>query len=41
MGWPRPVEERAWAEGKGQHRGKKENAAKEPKRDAKPELEGK
>ena len=28
--WPRPVEEEAWALGKGQHRGKKENAAKEP-----------
>ena len=23
--WPRPAEERAWAEGKGQHRGKKES----------------
>lgn len=28
--WPRPVEEEAWAMGKVEHRGKKENAAKEP-----------
>ena len=37
--WPRPVEKREWAEGKGQHRGNKENTAKKTKCDTEPEPE--